>query len=425
MPRTLEVRIADVHAGAVTQRPGGNFRFEYDASYVDRNQRVPLSQSIPLTQRVHGTRSISSWMWGLLPDNETTLDRWAARHRVSARNPFVLLAAMGEDCPGAVQLAAPGFDFVGRGGVKWISGKDLEERIATLLRDPGAGRLETDDGQFSLAGAQSKTALYRTAKRWGVPRGRTPTTHILKPEPPRYPGLAINEHFCLMIARAAGLPTVRSEVVTLGGNRVIVVERYDRYRDAKDELIKRIHQEDCCQALGVAPQHKYQAQGGPGIQEIMELLAYSKAPEADRDRFMRAQAFNFVIGGTDAHAKNYSILYDPSGAFRLMPLYDVISFLPHHTHRTQLKLAMVVGGRNLIDELRPRHWEKTAARCGYPAERAVANVRDLAERLPDLASDVRRQLGFAMLTHPIVDQLVEQIATNATGIRRWFQPPSI
>ena len=108
------------------------------------------------------------------------------------------------------------------------------------------------------------------------------------------------------------------------------MERFDRYRDKRDGLIKRIHQEDCCQALGVHPNRKYQSEGGPGIPEIMDLLRFTKAPDIDRDRFMRAQAFNGLIGGTDAHAKNYSILYEPGGAFRLMPLYDLISFLPYH-----------------------------------------------------------------------------------------------
>jgi serine/threonine-protein kinase HipA len=121
-------------------------------------------------------------MWGLLPDNDITLDRWARRFQVSARSPFALLSAMGEDCPGAVQLTPSGTDIISDGDVTWISKTNLERRIAELLKDPGAGRFSEDRGQFSLAGAQAKTALLRDGARWGVPRGRTPTTHILKPE---------------------------------------------------------------------------------------------------------------------------------------------------------------------------------------------------------------------------------------------------
>ena len=416
--RTLEVWIAEVLTGIVTQRANGTFRFEYDPAFVASPSRIPLSHSMPLTQRVHGTRPIANWMWGLLPDNEVTLSRWAQRFQVSARNPFALLAAMGEDCPGAVQLMAPGTGQGSRGDVQWISPANLAQRIKILLSDPGAGRLTTDTGQFSLAGAQSKTALYRSGKRWGVPRGRTPTTHILKPEGPQFPGLATNEHFSLSLARAAGVPAVRSEVAIIGDIPVIIVERYDRYRDASDGAMKRIHQEDLCQALGVHPRHKYQSDGGPGVPQIMELLRLTKAPEIDRDRFMRAQAFNFVIGGTDAHAKNYSILFEPGGAFRLMPLYDVISFLPYHQRRSQLALAMTIGGRRAVDEIGPRHWAKAAQQCSYPADQLIAHVADLAAKLPDLAATVRTECMSSGLSHPILDRLVDLIADNAKRIVR-------
>lgn len=418
MARTLVVTVADAFAGTVTQRPNGNFRFDYNSDYAADQNSIPLSFSMPPTKRAHGTRAISNWMWGMLPDNEVTLNRWAQRHQVSARNPFALLAAMGEDCPGAVQLAPPGFDFSGRGSVQWISAKNLEERVHALLQDPGAGRLSNDTGQFSLAGAQSKTALYRAEKRWGVPRGRTPTTHIIKPEGPRFAGLATNEHFCLELARAAGLPSVRTEVQKFDGVSAIIVERFDRYRDKRDSLVKRIHQEDCCQALGVHPNTKYQSEGGPGLPEIMHLLRSTKSPEVDRDRFMRAQVFNFLIGGTDAHAKNYSIIYEPGGAFRLTPLYDVISFLPYQQRRSQLKLAMTIGGRREVDEIRLRHWERAAERCRYSAERLVAHVREMTASLPDLAATVRIACRKSGLRNPILDQLIDQIADNAVRIAK-------
>ena len=352
-------------------------------------------------------------MWGLLPDNDITLNGWARRAQTSARNPFALLAAMGEDCPGAAQLVPPGHDFAGRGGVQWITPANLGERIRTLLDDPGAGRLSNDTGQFSLAGAQAKTALYRAGRKWGVPHGRTPTTHILKPEGPRFPGLAINEYFCLELARAAGLPAVRSAVQIIGGTPTIIVERFDRYRDPRDGLIKRIHQEDCCQALGMHPSARYQSDGGPGLPEIMDLLRFSKAPDIDRERFMRAQVFNALIGGTDAHGKNYAILYEPGGAFRLTPLYDLISFLPYQQRRSQLRLAMTIGGKRAIDEIKLSHWERAAARCGYDGGRVMAQVRDLTARLPDLAATVKTKCDSSGLRHTILDQLVDQIADNA------------
>ena len=258
----------------------------------------------------------------------------------------------------------------------------------------------------------------RDGARWGVPSGRMPTTHILKPESPRFPGLAANEHFCLQLARAAGLPSVGSEVLHIGKANVFVSERYDRFRESGSKTILRLHQEDCCQALGVAPQKKYQSEGGPGIPEIMELLRFSKSPEIDRDRFMRAQAFNFVIAGTDAHAKNYAILYEPSGAYRLMPLYDVISFLPYHTDKSQLKLAMTIGGRRQTAEIKPQHWQRTAERCGYPVERMLQTVRELLETIPDLAVKVRKDCIAAGFDKPFLTRLAALIAGHAKELRK-------
>lgn len=165
MARTLDVHIADTLAGIVTQRPGGTFRLDYDPGYAANPTSIPLSHAMPITRHSHGTRPISNWMWGLLPGNDVTLNRSAQRAQVSARNPFALLAATGEDCPGAVQLVPPGHDFAGRGGVQWMTTANLAERIRALLDDPGAGRLANDAGQFSLAGAQAKTALYGTGRK--------------------------------------------------------------------------------------------------------------------------------------------------------------------------------------------------------------------------------------------------------------------
>ena len=416
--RTLEVRIDGVYIGLVMPRANGNFRFEYDAAYVARATRIPLSHSMPITKITHGTREIGNWMWNLLPDNETTLDRWAQLLKVSARNPAALLAAMGEDCPGAVQLTPPGFDLAEREGVKWLSRTDIEARIEALHRDSAAGRIEGDQGQFSLAGAQAKTALYRTAKRWGVPKGRTPTTHILKPEPQRLPDLAIIEHFSLELARASGLPSARSEVELIGGIPTIIVQRFDRYRAGR--TVRRIHAEDGCQALGVPPWRKYQDTGGPGIPEIMRLLRASRAPDIDRERFFRAQAFNFVIAGTDAHAKNYSLLYAPGGEFRLTPLYDVISALPYTKRRSDLKLAMTIGGKRTIDEIMPRHWIRMARACDLPEELTLGLVADAVSRLPDMASETAKKLHSVALSTIILDKLVDLIANNAARITRRF-----
>jgi serine/threonine-protein kinase HipA len=415
--KTLNVLLADNLAGVITQRPGGRHKFEYLPSWQENLRAIPLSYSIPIQQKTHGTRVVTDFMWGLLPDNENTLRRWGTRFKVSPHNPFALLAAIGEDCPGAVQIVPPDSDLKGRQNVKWLKEGDLKQRIATLKKDAGAGRLESDTGQFSLAGSQEKTALYRAGKRWGVPQGRTPTTHILKPETGRVEGIAANEHFCLQLVRRCQMAAALSEVQIIGGIPVIIVERFDRFR--ANGIVRRVHQEDMCQALAI--RKKYQQEGGPGIFSIMELLQFSDNPDVDRDRFMRAQALNYIIAGTDAHARNYSIIYAPGGAFRLAPLYDVISDLPY-TKKAGWKstLAMTIGGKRIITDILPHHWERQATSVRFSKDRMFGHLRDLIARLPDAAEAVEKQTRREGLTVAVVGRLRAAIQTRCEFLGKYY-----
>lgn len=417
-PKTLRVLLADQEVGVVEQTPSGSHRLEYLKAWQDNPHHIPLSRSMPLQQQRHGVRPITNFMWGLLPDNPRILDEWARRFQVSARNPFALLAAVGEDCPGAVQLVPPGTELPGTVAVEPLTSEDLNARILALRDDPGAGRLAGDCGQFSLAGAQAKTALIRIKSGWGIPQGRTPTTHIFKPETGGIRNIAANEHFCLELARRLDLPAALSTVETLGGVPTIIVERYDRL--IRPDGVFRVHQEDMCQALGVNPLRKYQSDGGPTIKHIMALLEESANPEVDRDRFMRAQALNFVIAGTDAHARNYSIVYAPGGIFRLAPLYDVISDLPYAAGRRDSSLAMGIDGHRVLQEIRPRHWEGLAVATGFETDRAIGHVRDIIFRAPEASQQLVSELAEQDLRNDTLDQLVWGITDRCHALRAQY-----
>jgi serine/threonine-protein kinase HipA len=314
-----------------------------------------------------------------------------------------------------VQILRPNFELAGRDHVKRLTRRELELRMLALKIDPGAGRLAEDRGQFSLAGAQAKTALCKIGNSWAVPNGLTPTTHIFKPETGRIRHVASNEHFCLELARRLDLPAAISVVEMIGDVAVIIVERYDRVRRAQG--VFRVHQEDMCQALGVNPLRKYQSDGGPTIKHIMALLLESANPTVDRDRFMRAQALNFVIAGTDAHARNYSIVYAPGGAFRLAPLYDVISDLPYAADRREASLAMGIDGRRVLKEITPRHWKALAAEVGFDGDRALAHVRDIIARAPDEAEAVVAALNEQGLQNETLERLTKALAARCKGLQ--------
>ncbi len=394
--RELIILLRDRRIGVVTYYQG-RFAFRYDEEWLQNVNAVPLSLSMPLTKIQHGDAVIRPFLWGLLPDNEITLAAWGRRFGVSPRNAFALLAHIGEDLQGAIQIVSPENidEMRNREGVTRLSTAILEHAFRQLTKDPGATQFTETGGQFSLAGAQPKKALYRVGKNWYEPRGRTPSTHILKPPIPHLEGQVENEAFCLRLAGRFGLPTPRIWIEHFGDLPVVVIERYDRVRmkgstrlplDSRGGEVRRVHQEDCCQALAVIPQNKYQNDGGPGIADIMQLLSGSAKPGEDRDRFMKAQAYNFVIGGSDAHAKNFSLLLARQGRFRLAPLYDVISILPYLDRRRDGRLAMSIDSHYRLDKIAPRHWECQARAAGYSPDRVIGHIRHFIARLPDEAA---------------------------------------
>src|ERR1700751_1929901 len=199
-----------------------------------------------------GQRKIEPFLWGLLPDNEIVLGQWARKFHDSSRHVFGLIANVGEDCAGAVQFVRPErLDAVRSGAepeVQWFDETGVAERLRALRQDQSAWRIARDTGQFSLAGAQPKTALLLQNGRWGIPSGRIPTTHILKPPTGHFDGHAENEHVCLKLARALGLPVADTKVMRFEDEIAIVIDRYDR--QTSGNRILRIHQEDICQAIG-------------------------------------------------------------------------------------------------------------------------------------------------------------------------------
>jgi serine/threonine-protein kinase HipA len=230
--------------GRVQRDARGRIKFVYDDEWRKAPGAYPVSLSMPLGAKEHGRAVTEAFLWGLLPDNERVLARWAAKFQVSARNVFALISHVGADCAGAIQFMTPGRWDVLRGGkedkVEWLSETDIAKRLETLRTDHAAWRLPRDTGQFSLAGAQPKTALLFQNDRWGIPSGRLPTTHILKPPTGQFDGHAENEHICLKLARSLGLPTAQSTVMRFKKEIAIVVERYDRQRKGND--IIRVHQ---------------------------------------------------------------------------------------------------------------------------------------------------------------------------------------
>jgi serine/threonine-protein kinase HipA len=417
MTRELVTFLDDRKIGILRQGKAGRLSFEYDGTWRNSRGAVPLSLSMPLVQKDHAHAVVNPFLWGLLPDNELILERWAARFHVSSRNAFSLLTHVGEDCAGAVRFVIPDREHIleaERGAsIEWLTIKGVASRLRELRGDPSAWRRVGDNGQFSLAGARPKTALLFDGQRWGVPSGSIPTTHIVKPGVEGLEGHAANEHFCLGLARELGLPTVHSEVVKFEDEVAIVVERYDRIR--RTEGIIRVHQEDVCQAMAVHPARKYEGDGGPGPRSIVDLLrANSRSPSEDLDTFVNSLAYAWLIAGTDAHAKNYSLLIGAEGRVRLAPLYDIASALPYHSVRARkLKLAMKIGGKYRVEDIGRYQFRKLAIELDLDAEEVLSRIHGMALRLPDLAAGLLRRMRGAGLEKNLLGHLADAIIARA------------
>jgi len=409
--------------GHIDCGPNITLTFTYSDDWRADPNSYPLSLSMPLAAKTHKGEQVSAYIWGLLPDNDRVLSEWAKKFQISARNPFKLIANVGEDCAGAIQFVRPERTeaiLSGQGDVEWLDEAEIATRLKQLRNDHAATRHPRDTGQFSLAGAQPKTALLFQDGKWGVPWGNKPTTHILKPPTGKFDGFAENEHFCMELARAMGMPIANSQLLHFEDETAISVERYDRYFAGSH--IKRIHQEDFCQGMGIHPAMKYQSDGGPGIEDCISFLrSNSHQYGLDEKHFFEAMAFNWLIAGTDAHAKNYSVLIGETGRARLAPLYDISSALPYPDLQFQkLKLAMKIGGEYRICDITLRQWEKLWANTRYDTEHGRIWLSQWCEKLPDIASDTRGKIEASGLAHPILERLQSTISERAQTCRKLF-----
>ena len=406
--------------GRLTRARGARLELVYDEEWVQRSTATPVSSSMPLGERRFEHDRVAPYLWGLLPDNDRVLERWGRELQVSAADPFALLSRVGEDCAGAVQYVRPErLHDLGPGGIEPLTTAQIAALIRGLRDDPTDWNGQVGPGWFSLAGAQAKTALHRSPDGWARPFGAVPTTHIVKPAITGFDDHDLNEHLCLAAARSVGLLAARSQIERFDDERAVVVERYDRTVAA--QVLMRVHQEDLCQALGLHPTMKYEADGGPSVAAMAALLREElprRAADREVRRLIDAVLFSWLTGGTDAHAKNHSLLL--SGAeVRLAPIYDVASALAYEQlHPSKLKLAMRVGGEYRLTRISGRHWRRLAEDVGLDGDGVHVRARELAERVPDAFADASHQREVTALGDDLPQVMTARIADHVEACVR-------
>jgi serine/threonine-protein kinase HipA len=354
-------------SGCLYLGPDSETLFAYDAEWLADYKAPALSFSLPKQTEPFKRSAVQAFFGGILPE-EGQRTAIARALGVSADNEFRLLEYLGGEVAGALTLLPEGETPASPSDA---APKLLDDDALVQLLDhlPLRPMLAGEDGlRLSLAGAQSKLPVLLIDGQIALPAPGQPTSHILKPPISRFEGTTENEYFCMTLASAIGLDVAAVEMRVVADRSFLLVTRYDRAIDA-DGNVTRLHQEDFAQALGIPSHRKYASEGGPIFPDCFALLRRAATrPAREILKLLDAAIFNLIIGNADAHAKNFSLLHsggNGGGVITLAPLYDLLSTIIYPN--LHVKLAMKIGGKAVLEDIEPRHWERFATDAGLGA----------------------------------------------------------
>ncbi|MCA1490520.1 type II toxin-antitoxin system HipA family toxin [Ensifer sp. NBAIM29] len=402
--------------GQFTQDRHGDIGFAYAEAWIDDESTLPLSASLPKRPERFSRRECRPFFGGLLPEERQRLVA-AQALGVSPANDFALLDRLGGDVAGALQLLPDKQEPIKTGPIADQQPTPLDDAGIVRVLDalPTRPLLAGEEGlRLSLAGAQSKVPVIVIDGRIALPLPGQATTHILKPPIARFPGTTENEAFAMKLGAKIGLDVAPVEPRSAEGRSFLLVERYDRVRDTSG-VVRRIHQEDFCQALGVPPETKYASEGGPTFKDCFELLRrVSARPATDVLKLLDAAIFNLIIGNADAHGKNFSILYDDHGP-RLAPLYDLLSTVAYPD--LSPKMAMRIGKRATLAEMDADGWQAYAKEAGVGLPLVRRRITHLVDSTAEAAARVLEDISDLCIDSARITHVADLIAGRAKLVR--------
>ncbi len=411
MKRELDVYLHHHLVGTLIQDEHGQMLFDYLDSWKSDPAAVPLSHSLPLTRTHSNKNECRGFFAGILPE-QNKRELVAKNLGISARNDYAMLERIGGECAGAVTFVPAGTELPGgRAKYRALSGKELADILRELPKRPLlAGDAEV---RLSLAGAQDKIAVHASGTQISMPLDGAMSTHILKPAIQHFQNIVFNEALCMQLARSIGLEAALAQTGKAEDIDYLIVTRYDRTTESPSPdtteglALHRKHQEDFCQALGIVPENKYQAEGGPTLKQCFDLLReVSTTPAVDLMALLDAVIFNFLIGNHDAHGKNFSLLYSGK-RIQFAPLYDLLctSYYP----QLSSKMAMKIGGEYESSKITVKHFEQLAQESNL----SKPLVR---QRVPELADKILVELPKLAPHIPAASEVAQIITNNCTRV---------
>jgi serine/threonine-protein kinase HipA len=369
----LNVYLCGQAVGNLSQDDRGRLEF----SYLQSALRT-LSVRFPLREAPYDDAACRGFFSNLLPEGQA-LAAAATAHRLQTYQVFELLAVYGRECSGAATLVPDGADPEQDFAYEELTEADMAEIIRQLPNSPNF--VSDRRVRMSIAGAQNKTAVAILNGKIYKPIGGAASTHIVKAAG-RFKDLVQNEAFCMDLARSMGIDTAVTEIRTFEDQTCLMVRRYDRVIERN--AVRRLHQEDLCQALGYPPERKYEVSNagdkvGPGLLECLGILRATRQPVVDIAEFARRVIFNYLVGNADAHAKNFSLLYeDSSRAPVLAPAYDIVCTRLYPEFDDDF--PMVIGSARQPADLDADQWRNMLG-------------RQLGRMIRQTAIDLAKQIG--------------------------------
>jgi serine/threonine-protein kinase HipA len=417
MPKFLDVYLHNDLVGTLIQDDGGQMLFTYHQDWLKNPSAKPLSHSLPLRTEQFSQKVCQGFFGGLLPE-EKNREVIAKNLGISKENDFSMLREIGGECAGAVTFMPHEVPLSDKTfGSRIISDAELAAILRGLPQRPlmsGTGNL-----RLSLAGAQNKIAVRIEDDIISIPIENTPSTHIIKPDIPEYKGVVYNEGFCMKLAKTVGLTTADVHIGKAEDIDYLAIKRYDRKNAVATQFVGnkfllfsqksweiRLHQEDFCQALGIPSKNKYQEEGGPSIRDCIDLIRkIFPISTTEIQKFLDAVIFNYLIGNTDAHGKNFSLVYNrPTSILDddiyFAPLYDLICTV--YYPNLSPNMAMKIGGESRHNLILPQHFEKMAEECSLSKPLLKKRVRELTEM-------ILIALQNRIVEHEVADKVTEVI----------------
>lgn len=416
MPKdVLLVCLQGSPVGILEQDEVGKLSFSYESA-----TSKPLSLKMPVTSSPCGNEICEAFFGGLLPEGDQARKLIARKFNADPDNTFSLLKAIGQDCAGAVSLHDPSAPPTEPDGFHQLEATEIsEQELANQIRNLNKAPLFTGikGVRLSLAGVQDKAAVCVIGGAICIPAPGVPTSHILKAPIRGHEATVQNEYLCMSTAARLGIPTAKVEMRRAEDQIYLLTERYDRELTS-DGRIRRVHQEDFCQALGIVTARKYQAEGGPGFRECFDLLMNCERPAIDRTTLARILILNYLLGNADAHGKNFSLLHPEAHLSRLAPLYDVLSVSVYED--LEQKMAMHIGGCYDMGTVQPDNWRALCKeiRFGYPAFRK--ELAHQTDEIVEAAEAARQTLADSQFDTWVADDILRLLQRSCNRVKETY-----